>query len=56
MIRHRISLFAPGIYFWAIGFGAAQLIQPLGSGHQSAWESGPGSRAIAACFRQLSND
>ena len=45
-----------GIDFWAIGFGAAQLIQPLDSGHQSAWESGPGSRAIAACFRRLSND
>ncbi|MGH3395416.1 MAG: glycoside hydrolase family 113 [Streptosporangiaceae bacterium] len=45
-----------GIYFWAIGFGAAQLIQPLDSSHQSAWESGPGSRAIAACFGQLSND
>jgi hypothetical protein len=45
-----------GIDFWAVGFGAAQLIQPLDSGHQSAWESGPGSRAIAACFRRLSND
>jgi hypothetical protein len=44
-----------GIYFWAIGFGAVQLITPLSLDHQSAWEDGPGFRAAAACFKQLSH-
>lgn len=44
-----------GIYFWAIGFGAAQLTAHLDLQHQSAWEAGPGFKAAAKCFGQLSH-
>jgi hypothetical protein len=42
-----------GIYFWAIGFGKAELTARPDSEHQAAWEAGPARRAVAACFRQL---
>ena len=44
-----------GIYFWAIGFGAAELTAHLDLQHQSAWEAGPGFKAAAKCFGQLSH-
>jgi hypothetical protein len=43
-----------GIYYWAIGFGKAELQTPLSAKNPAAWEKGPGEQAVAACFRQLS--
>jgi hypothetical protein len=44
-----------GIYFWAIGFGKAELSTAPNPKNQGAWEQGPGARAAAACFKQLSS-
>jgi hypothetical protein len=42
-----------GIYFWAIGFGAAELQTTLSPQNQGAWENGPAELAVAACFRHI---
>ena len=42
-----------GIYFWAIGFGAAELTTSPSAKNQGAWEKGPAEKAAAACFKQL---
>ena len=42
-----------GIYFWAIGFGAAELTTSASPKNQGAWERGPAEKAAAACFRAV---
>jgi hypothetical protein len=42
-----------GIYFWAIGFGDAELQTTLSPTNQAAWEKGPAEVAAAACFKHI---
>jgi hypothetical protein len=42
-----------GIYYWAIGFGKAELQTPLSRKNPAAWEKGPAEQEVAACFQQL---
>jgi hypothetical protein len=42
-----------GIYFWAIGFGEAELQQTLSPQNQGAWEDGPAQKAVAACYKHI---
>ena len=42
-----------GIYFWAIGFGAAELSTSPSPKNEGAWEKSPAEKAAAACFQQI---
>jgi hypothetical protein len=42
-----------GIYFWAIGFGAAELTASPDAQHQGAWEKSPAQKAVASCYQRL---
>jgi hypothetical protein len=42
-----------GIYFWAIGFGAAELTTAPSAKNEGAWEKSPAEKAAAACFKQI---
>ena len=50
--RAMASTHMGGIYFWAVGLGQALNIPPRRS-DPASWVSGPGARAISACFTRL---